>query len=106
MGSNEDGYTHNSTVEDLKSMGFYGHAEYKVNEQFGVLGRFDHLDPNTDGDAKADAWTWITFGVNHYIDSWNAMIYLNYIMKMEQDDWGATETIKNDVVMLQFQVAP
>jgi len=90
--------------DDLKSMGFYAHAEYKVNPQWGILGRYDQFDPNTD--LEDDAWTWITFGVNHYIDSWNAMIYLNYIAKLEQNDWGATEKIKNDVVLLQFQVAP
>ena len=55
---------------------------------------------------SADAETWITVGVNHYIESWHAMIYLNYIMKMEQDDWGAPESIDNDLIVLQFQVAP
>lgn len=96
-------------VDNVSAMGFYGHAEYKVNPEWGILGRFDFVDPNTDSEAKEDAETWITLGVNHYIASWHAMIYLNYIMKMEQDDWdpsGAGETIDNDLILLQFQVAP
>ncbi|MFQ6092037.1 MAG: hypothetical protein ACE5OR_05050 [bacterium] len=108
MGSDEDGYTHlvdsELVTEDHKSMGFYGHVEYKVNPEFGILGRFDYFDPNTGVDDNA--WTWVTLGVNHYIESYNAMIYLNSIMKLEQNDWGSTEKIKNDVIQLQFQIAP
>jgi hypothetical protein len=97
-------YEQPGDADDLKSTGYYGHVEYRINSQFGILGRYDFLDPNTDVDDNA--FTWITFGVNHYIESYNAMIYLNYVAKMEQNDWCATEKIKNDIVMLQFQVAP
>ena len=93
-------------IDDISSMGYYAHAEYKINELWGILGRYDFVDPNTDSESKKDAWTWITVGVNHYIDSWNAMIYLNFIHKMEQDDWGSSESIDNDLILLQFQVAP
>jgi hypothetical protein len=92
------------TLDDISAMAFYAQAEYMINEQWGVLARYDSNDPNTDVDDNA--WSWITAGVNHYIDSWNAMIYLNYIAKMEQNDWGASDTIKNDTVLMQFQVCP
>ena len=91
-------------VDDVSSMGFYGQAKYMFNPEWAVLGRYDNVDPNTDVDD--DAETWITLGVNHYINSWHAMIYLNYIMKMEQNDWGADEAFDNDLIVLQFQVAP
>ena len=92
--------------DDFKSMGFYGQGKYMINPEWGVLARYDFVDPDTDSEAEKDAETWITVGVNHYIESWHAMIYLNYIMKMEQDDWGAPESIDNDLIVLQFQVAP
>lgn len=114
----EDGFTPSGTPkptvepEALKTMGYYAHAEYRINEKWGILGRYDFHDPNTSSDemAEDDAWTWITVGLNHYIDSWNAMIYLNYIHKMEQNDWGIEDEdfkylLKNDEILLQFQVA-
>ena len=90
-------------ADDLKSMAYYGHVGYKVTPSIEVLGRYDFVDENTDLDD--DAWTWITLGANYYVDSYNAMIYLNYIMKMEENDWGMTEKLKNDELKLQFQVA-
>jgi hypothetical protein len=90
--------------DDFKSMGYYAQGKYMINPQWGVLARYDFVDPDTDFDD--DAETWVTAGVNHYIDSWHAMIYLNYIMKMEQNDWGADESFDNDIIVLQFQVAP
>ncbi len=93
-------------MDDWKGMGFYGQAKYMITPQWGILGRYDNVDPNTDSESKDDAWTWITFGVNHYFDSYHAMVYLNYIARMEQGDWGSDDTIKNDLIVLQFQVAP
>ncbi len=90
-------------VDDVKGMGYYGHLGYKVTPCIELLGRYDYLDSNTDVDDNA--WTWITLGANYYIESYNAMIYLNYIMKLEDNDWGADDTIKNDILQLQFQVA-
>jgi hypothetical protein len=100
MGSEEMG----SGMDDVKSRGFYGHAGFRASPNVEVLGRFDFLDPDTDGED--DAWTWITFGLNYYIASYHAMIYLNYIMKLEQNDWGMSEAIKNNEIRIQFQVAP
>ena len=99
MGSDEQ-----QVGDDVKSQGFYAHAGYKVSPQIEVLGRFDSFDPNTD--VEDNAWTWITLGANYCLDSYNAMIYLNYIMRLEENDWGTGETIKNDEIRLQFQVAP
>ena len=106
MGSDEEAHFDAAKNEwtDRSSMGFYGHAEYKVNPEIGILGRFDFFDQNTDVDDNA--WTWITFGVNYYIESYNAMMYLNFIHKEEQNDWGAKESLDNDVIQLQFQVSP
>jgi len=100
MGSNEQA---GEDVDDVSSMGYYAHVGYKVKPCWEVLGRFDFMDPNTD--TEDNGYTWLTLGVNHYIDGINAMIYLNYIMKMEENDWGLDETIKNDELKLQFQVA-
>ena len=90
--------------DDFNSMGYYAQGKYMINPHWGILARYDFVDPDTDFDD--DAETWITAGVNHYINSWHAMIYLNYIMKMEQNDWGMDESFDNDLIVLQFQVAP
>ncbi|MFQ6104282.1 MAG: outer membrane beta-barrel protein [Candidatus Glassbacteria bacterium] len=90
-------------ADDLKSMGLYGHAEYRVNPHVGILGRVEVMDPNTD--TGNDRWTWITIGLNRYIESYHAMVYVNYIHRIEENDWGTGSTIKNDVLLLQFQVS-
>ncbi|MDZ7261011.1 MAG: OprO/OprP family phosphate-selective porin, partial [candidate division KSB1 bacterium] len=81
-------------AKDVKSQGFYGHIGYKVLPELEILGRYEYMDPNTD--TNDNGWTWITLGVNRYIESINAMIYLNYIMKLEENDWGQKDKIKND----------
>ncbi len=86
-------------ADDLKSQGYYFHGEYKARPDVGILGRYDFLDRNTDVDD--DANTRITFGMNYYIESYNAMIYINYLHNMEQGDVD----VKNDSFEVQFQVA-
>jgi hypothetical protein len=86
-------------ADDMKSMGYMFHGEYKARPDVGILGRYDFLDQNTDHDD--DAMTRITFGLNHYIESYHAMIYINYLHNMEQGD----NDVKNDSIEVQFQVA-
>ncbi len=90
-------------IDNVSSSGFYGQLGYKVTDKIELLGRYESLDPNSD--VKDDASSWVTIGANHYIDGINAMIYLNYIMKLEENDWGADSKLKNDVLQLQFQIA-
>ena len=90
-------------VDDVSSGGFYGQVGFKVCDKLELLARYDSMDPNSD--VKDNGLSWITIGANHYIDGINAMIYLNYIMKIEENDWGAAEKLKNDIVQLQFQIA-
>lgn len=89
----QDDVTADSTIN---SMGFYGHLGFKPIPQVEVLGRFDSFDPNLDVDD--DEETWITGGVNFFIDGEHAKISVNYVMK------GEPAEIDNDEVLGQVQV--
>lgn len=107
MGSDEDAYYNVSKneLETRKSLGYYAHVGYKITPEIELMGRYDFMDSNTDGDVKKDSQNWITLGANYCIEKHNAMIYLNYIIKSEEDNWGYDDEIKNDMLQLQFQVA-
>ena len=67
----------------MNSAGFYAHLGFQPNPQFELLGRYDSYDPDTDMDN--DAVTWITGGVNYFIDGQHAMISANYIMRSVEE---------------------
>jgi len=99
----QDDVTADSTIN---SMGFYGHLGLKLNLGEGlpaveILGRYDSFDPDMDVDDNAE--TWITGGVNFFIDGEHAKISLNYVMKKEETPAGVEEP-DNDEVLGQVQV--
>jgi len=84
------------TGQDTDLEGFFAHVGYNIGDKWEIHGRFDNFDSNTDLDD--DAETWITAGINYKILDWNAMFYLNYVVKDEE----GTE-IDNDELVLMFQ---
>jgi len=85
----------------MNSAGYYGQLCFRVNPQIELLGRYENFDGNTDVDDNAVSW--ITGGLNYFIDGDHAKVSLNYIMKKEEVPAGATEP-GNDQVVAQFQV--
>ncbi|NIM98925.1 MAG: hypothetical protein GTO24_12835 [candidate division Zixibacteria bacterium] len=59
------------------SNAFFIHAGIQPVKQVEFLARYDYYDPDTDVDDNGSSW--LTGGVNYYIDDINAMFYLNYI---------------------------
>lgn len=89
------------TMDDVVSVdaqAFFAHVGIQPRKEVEFLARYDFHDPNTDMDD--DGETWITGGVNYYMEGINAMLYLNYIHKMEQGD-----EIDNDLVQAQVQIS-
>ncbi len=100
MGANE--WMADST---MNSAGFYAHLGFQPNPQFELLGRYDSFDPNTDMDN--DASTWITGGVNYFIDGQHAMISANYIMRDVEEASAETRSFYatcDDEFVVQFQI--
>ena len=97
MAGDED--TTNATVN---SMAYYGHAEFRLNPQIGLLVRYDGYDANTD--VADNGLNWITGGVNFYLAGTNVMFYLNYIKKINDVPSGSSDP-DDDEVILQAQVA-
>lgn len=83
--------------DETDSAGYYAQAGYKVKPEVQLLARYDAFDPNTDADD--DGTTWITVGGNYFIDGYNAMVSVNYILKSEE---GAD--VDNNLLMAQLQV--
>ena len=105
---------------DLTSMSYYVRVGYNIKEVSGVplefLVQYDFLDPDTMNDEKKhgadDELTYVTGGVNYYIKDWHAMLYLNYIYKMEawkdinnKEGDDTQDGIANDELKLQAQIA-
>lgn len=86
-----------NSVCSKDAQAYFGHVGIKPDPRVEFLLRYDFHDPDTDVDDNAESW--FTGGVNYYIDGINAMLYLNYIHKMEQ----GTE-IDNDLVQGQVQI--
>ena len=76
---------------ELTSMSYCVRAGYSIEHVSGVpmefLVQYDFLDPDIlndeDKHGADDELTYVTAGVNYYIKDWHAMLYLNYIYKME-----------------------
>ncbi|MBI4656438.1 MAG: hypothetical protein HY746_06815 [Elusimicrobia bacterium] len=95
-------YLKASNENAADSMGYYAQAGLKVTPKIEILSRYDGYDPNVD--AKDDGLTWITGGLNYYLDGTNVMFYLNYIKKINEVPSGSSDP-KDDEVVLQAQVA-
>lgn len=90
-------YPNKDSTKEIKSQGFYAHVGYKVNPHVQISARYDFFDPNTN--VEKDGESWITGGVNFFLEGYNSMFYLNFIKKDEQG-----EEIDNDVVKGQVQI--
>ncbi|MCK4518108.1 hypothetical protein KAT92_04985, partial [Candidatus Babeliales bacterium] len=95
--------TENMTSTDIAdvvttdAIAIFGHIGYEITPKVEILARYDVYDPNNDVDDNGISW--FTVGVNHYLDGLNAMIYLNYISKMEQGT-----SIDNNLIQAQVQI--
>jgi hypothetical protein len=85
-------------VTTIDATAFFAHIGVQPDPRVELLFRYDFNDPNTDTDDDAESW--ITVGVNYYLEGINSMFYLNYIGKIEQ---GAD--IDNDLIVAQVQIA-
>ena len=81
-------------------MAFFGHLGYEVAPKVELLARYDFFDPDTDMDDNGE--TWLTIGVNYYLDGINSMFYLNYINKGEEGEEG--DEVDNDMIVAQMQL--
>jgi hypothetical protein len=86
-----------SETDTRNSQAYFGQASVQPVKQVEFLARYEAFDPNTDIDD--DGISAITGGVNYYMDGINAMLYLNFIHKMEEGD-----EIDNDEVQGQVQI--
>jgi len=90
-----------TTAGKVNSLGLYANAGLKINPQVEFLVRYDQFDPNTE--VGANRLSWITAGVNYYLQGQNVMFYLNYIKKIDQVAAGLKDP-KDDEVIIQVQV--
>ena len=96
----QDEYLTGPSVEekDTKdSHAFFAQGSVQPVKQVEFLARYEAWDPDTDVDD--DGFSAITGGINYYLEGKNAMLYLNYIHKMEE----GTE-IDNDEMQAQVQI--
>lgn len=96
MGSNGFSEIHDD-LEDIDSNAWMAQASYAFNPTWEILARYEGADPNTDTDD--DGIDALTLGVNYSIESINARIGANYIMKGEEYE----EELDNDQFVVQFQ---
>jgi len=85
------------SIDETKRMAYLGHLGIRVHPTVEILARYDAYDPDTDIDNNIESW--LTGGLNYYIEGGNAMVYLNYIHKMEEGT-----DIENDLVLGQIQI--
>ena len=85
-----------STDDDLKGMGYMGCLEFKINKRFGLAGRYDYWDGDTDADNNGH--NRITGGINWNVSS-ALLTQLNYQIKQYEDDTRDP----SDKVILQFK---
>jgi hypothetical protein len=116
--STDPNVSRTSDTFEYDALSYYGMAAFNFKNQgvpFEIVGRYDFLDPDTMNDAKKhgkdDEETDITAGFNYYIQSYYAMLALNYIYKSENaevlnkklDD--TQSGVANDEIEFQVQVA-
>jgi hypothetical protein len=76
---------------------FFVHLGVQPCPKAEFLVRYDSHDPDTDTDDDGESW--ITVGLNYYLEGINSMFYLNYISKGEQGTG-----IDNDLIVAQVQI--
>jgi len=86
------------SVACIDAQAFFAHVGIQPTPKVEVLFRYDFHDPDTDTDDDGESW--ITAGVNYYLESINSMFYLNYISKIEQGT-----DVDNDLIVAQVQIA-
>jgi hypothetical protein len=104
-------------VEDVYSVdgqAFFAHLGVQPSPQVEFLARYDFHDPDKDmefvkDESDDDEESWLTVGVNYYLDGINAMFYVNFIHKMEpgqKNVGGETEDreFDNDQIVAQVQI--
>jgi hypothetical protein len=85
------------TGPDIQSIGYYVHAGFRFNPQIEILARYDSYDPDVETDD--DAETWMTGGINFFLDKDHVKISLNYIKRKEE-----ANEYRNDKSIAQFQI--
>jgi len=86
-----------NNAEEIESQAFFMHLGIQPMPKVEFLFRYDSYDGNTDTDD--DGISWITGGVNYYLEGMNSMFYLNYIHKAEEGD-----DVDNDLLLAQVQI--
>lgn len=99
------------SVTSVDAQAFFIHLGVQPCLKSEFLVRYDYYDPNTDMSYEAgvtadDEISWITGGVNYYLEGLNSMFYLNYIHKMEsgKNADGSDRKVDNDLVVAQVQI--
>lgn len=84
-------------LNDGKFAGYYvmGGLKFYEDKLEGLV-RYDFWDPNTDLDD--DQMTSITLGMNYYLDGYDSMFYLNYVINTEDPD------VDNNSLVFQYQI--
>lgn len=85
------------SVACFDAKAFFAHVGVQPIPKVEVLFRYDFHDPDTDTDDDAESW--VTAGVNYYLEGINSMFYLNYISRIEQGT-----DVDNDLIMAQVQI--
>jgi len=99
------------SVASVDAQAFFVHFGVQPDPRFEFLARYDFFDPDTDQSYEAgvtpdDEISWLTGGVNYYLEGINAMFYLNYIRKMEsgKNADGSDREVDNDLFVAQVQI--
>jgi len=114
-------YAHVDSVCTVDGQAFFVHGAVQPSPNVEILARYDFYDPDKDMEfvkdgTNDDEEAWFTAGVNYYFEGINAMIYLNFIHKMEpgqknvwDSDQGAfvaeDREFDNDQIVAQVQIA-
>lgn len=99
------------SVASVDAQAFFAHVGIQPNPKVEVLFRYDFHDPDTDQSYEAgvtadDEESWLTVGLNYYLEGLNSMFYLNYILKMEsgKNADGTDREVDNDLIVAQVQI--
>lgn len=106
----------------IDSISYYVRLGYNLEHHTGVpiefLVQYDWLDPDMENNKTVHVWsdqdelTEITAGMNLYLADWHAMMYINYIARLEawkdvrtKDNKNMRTGIENDELKVMWQVA-
>jgi hypothetical protein len=104
-------FAHIDSVATTDAIAFFAHVGVQPDPRVELLARYDFHDPDTDQSYEAgvtadDEESWLTIGLNYYLDGLNSMFYLNYILKMEsgKNADGTDREVDNDLIVAQVQI--